>query len=107
MSHAQIDAGRVKQACEAFIAKRDARIEKTREEEIEKAMKPKFFGLFKRTREEAIEVLRAWEWSTYNTCAIRGWSDAYQIERLLVLATHAKDTVSVSSDDADILENFL
>lgn len=103
MSYIQLPARRVVELCDEYIQRRNERIAQDREPCIQKAMKPRFWGLLPaRTREQAIEHLQEYGmWSDYCLADLTGGAQYEKVLKLQSLAELAGDgTVFVDDDVA-------
>ena len=111
--YVSLPAFKVRDACEAYLKRREARIIREREPIIESFSKPRFFGLLPaRTREEAIRAAKADGFiSDYDEIWMRGRYYAVRVEEVLHMAKVAVDNrvdfVQVSSEVLESIGNDL
>lgn len=111
MNSITLNAFFVIEACQKYLEARQVRIEAAREPLIQGRMKG-IFGLFKKTREQAIESFEThsdWD-SDWERVAWRGKFAANDVQLLLGLAEVAKDhnsKVTIDSETAEILREYL
>lgn len=106
-SFAEFPSYKVSTACNAWLRRRNDRIESKKEAMILDEMKPKkyLFGLYTRqlTREQAIKKLEDDPWSEYNRLDNIGYLWAERIESLLSLCRKNHDSVYVDADLFDCI----
>jgi hypothetical protein len=109
MNYADINASAVIAGCDGYFAARNNRIQKDREEMIQKLMG----GFFNRTREQAIAKLQRPDGmfpSEWDKPEWRGSSTCSEVEELYALAKVAEkynSTVKLDSEMAFILGKYL
>lgn len=104
MSYAEIDAKRVRDACNAYLERRNNRIEQEKEALIQDEMKCGWFGRTK-TRDQAIHSLKNEGWTgEWFAIELTGSVPADRVKSLLSLA-NAKGTgaVMITAEDAYLL----
>ena len=116
-NYAQLPADKVKAACVKYLDERKERIDREREELIARYMEPRFFGLFKRTREQAIEYAKNDEIliSSWQMVECRGAGIAKDVYDLGTLAKTAIEqqlndktpTVLVNAEMATVLAGYI
>jgi hypothetical protein len=104
-SYITLPAAQVITLCEDWIAKRKAYIISLQEPLVQKAMKPRLFGLIKaKTREEALAHLQGDIWNDFNLAKL---CDGYRASLVSDLYKAAKlageGNVRVSSEQAGII----
>ena len=104
-SYITLPAARVCELCEEWIAARKAEIIALQEPLVQKAMKPRLFGLIKaKTREEALAHLQGDIWNDFNLAKLHDGYRASLVRDLYKTAKLAGEgVVHVSSEQAGII----
>jgi hypothetical protein len=111
--YVSLPAFKVRDACNAYLQRREDRILREREPIIQSFSQPRFFGLLRpRTREEAIRAAKADGFiSDYDEIWMRGRYYAVRVEEVLHMAKVAVDNrvefVQVSSEVLESIGNDL
>jgi hypothetical protein len=104
MSHVAMPAKEVRKRCREFLLREHNRVLDMQEPLIQKAMKPKLFGLIPgKTREQATAHLEcnASKFDRYHLARLSGCIEVSKVQDLLALAELAGErTVMVSEDVA-------
>ncbi len=108
MTYTELPAYPVIVACDKYLDKRFERIEREREELIQKKMNRWLFPI--KTREKAIKALDDGYWnSAWNRIEARGLFDAQDVENirsLAVIALKNDANVRLDTDAVYLLKNF-
>lgn len=102
---ADLYAWKVKAACERYLAARQKRIDQTRIDLIEQYMQPYFFGMFTRTKEQAVAAAKKDDEWYYSAC--RGAWASNRVEELVVLCdkviTNGAEFGAMVTVDAEVV----